>query len=67
MGLNKLRTFSVALGLQNLDTPSLRGSTVNIRNETGDRELCTELVIRNKSDSDSTSDNRDAMQWHTMT
>ena len=38
MGLNKLRTFSVALGLQNLDTPSLRGSMVNIRNDTGDRD-----------------------------
>ena len=38
MGLDKLRTFSVALGLQNLDAPSLRGSMVNIRNDTGDRD-----------------------------
>ena len=30
MDLDKLRTFSIALGLQTLHTPSLRGTMVNI-------------------------------------
>ena len=31
--LNKLQTFSVAVGLQNLDALTLRGSTMNICND----------------------------------
>ena len=61
MGLDKLRTFLVARGLQTLDAQSLRGSIVNICNNIGDRnsKSHTNLEIWNKLDCDSTSDDED--------
>ena len=67
MGLYKMWTFLLPLGLKTFDTPCLRGSMVNIRNETSDCEPCTKIVTRSKANRNSASDDNVNTQRHVAT